>query len=159
MRQVLTYRAYGEKGNDMSKLYLAYGSNLNKAQMRMRCPDAIAIGTTEIKDYRLLFRGHPLAAVATIEKEKGSSVPVALWSISEADERALDRYEGFPRLYIKKMLTVPFGGRNVKAMAYVMTDGRPLGRPSAAYLGTIRQGYADFKITYQYELTRAAMGE
>ena len=37
------------------RYYIAYGSNLNIAQMRVRCPQARIIGTSEIKDYELLF--------------------------------------------------------------------------------------------------------
>ena len=45
--------------------YIAYGSNLNRAQMALRCPDAKVVGTGEIKDYELLFRGNRNGAVAT----------------------------------------------------------------------------------------------
>ena len=41
----------------MTKFYLAYGSNLNIRQMRFRCSDAQPIGTAEISDYQLLFKG------------------------------------------------------------------------------------------------------
>ena len=37
------------------KYYLAYGSNLNRNQMRMRCPGAKPLGTAVIEGYRLLF--------------------------------------------------------------------------------------------------------
>ena len=40
-----------------TRYYIAYGSNLNIPQMRMRCPQAKIIGTSEIKDYELLFKG------------------------------------------------------------------------------------------------------
>ena len=30
------------------KLYLAYGSNLNKEQMAYRCPDAVPVGISRI---------------------------------------------------------------------------------------------------------------
>ena len=35
------------------KYYLAYGSNLNKAQMTHRCPGAESIGAALINDYEL----------------------------------------------------------------------------------------------------------
>ena len=86
--------------------YIAYGSNLNRAQMALRCPDAKVVGTGEIKDYELLFRGNRNGAVATVEPKKGESVPVLIWEISPRDEFNLDRYEGYPRLYGKEMLEV-----------------------------------------------------
>ena len=39
------------------RYYIAYGSNLNVQQMRWRCPGARIIGTSELQDYRLLFKG------------------------------------------------------------------------------------------------------
>ena len=40
-----------------SKLYLAYGSNLNKRQMAVRCPDAKPVGAAMIYGWELCFRG------------------------------------------------------------------------------------------------------
>ena len=37
------------------RYYIAYGSNLNVRQMRMRCPHATILGTANIKDWVLLF--------------------------------------------------------------------------------------------------------
>lgn len=39
------------------RYYIAYGSNLNVRQMRMRCPSARIIGTSKLNDYELLFKG------------------------------------------------------------------------------------------------------
>lgn len=142
----------GRMENSM-KYYIAYGSNLNKAQMSHRCPHAVPLGTTEIKDYMLLFRGIDGRAVATIEPCEGCAVPVAIWKITAADEKALDVYEGYPRLYVKKDFTVELNGRQVTAMAYVMTPGRRIGRPSAVYLDTILDGYADFSLDVDQIIT------
>ena len=115
--------------------YIAYGSNLNRAQMALRCPDAKVVGTGEIKDYELLFRGNRNGAVAT--------VPVLIWEISPRDEFNLDRYEGYPRLYGKEMLEVELDGKREKMMAYTMTEGYAMGVPSEHYLATIRTGYQE----------------
>ena len=86
----------------MKRYYIAYGSNLNIRQMRMRCPHARVIGTAVIKDYGLLFKGSRTGAYLTIEPKEGSEVPVAVWEVTESDEAALDRYEGYPVFYYKK---------------------------------------------------------
>ena len=78
------------------KFYLAYGSNLNVHQMAWRCPGADVAGIATLHDYRLLFRGSGSGFYLTIEPCIGSEVPVGVWSITEADEKALDRYEGYP---------------------------------------------------------------
>ncbi len=120
-----------------NKLYLAYGSNLNLKQMANRCPTAKVLGASQINDHRLLFRGAHAGAVATIEPFKGGNVPVLVWEITPVDESALDRYEGWPFLYRKETIKVKFGGKTVKAMVYIMNDGRPLGQPSCYYYSTI----------------------
>lgn len=126
------------------KLYIAYGSNINLFQMAVRCPCAKVIGTSMIKDYALVFRGSPTRAVVTIEKCPNASVPVLVWSVEPSDEKALDRYEGYPHLYTKQDFQVSLNGNTVTAMAYVMTPGKEPGMPSRFYLQTITDGYAKF---------------
>jgi len=127
----------------MKRIYLAYGSNLNLEQMGERCPDAAVIGTTTLRDYRLLFRGDRHSGVATIERKRGSSVPVLLWEITEKCEKSLDRYEGHPRLYRKKKLMVNLDGDELVAMAYIMNEGPPLAMPGTYYYSIILDGYRD----------------
>lgn len=124
-----------------NKLYIAYGSNLNLPQMEKRCPAAKVLGTSDIKDYALVFRGGRYGAVATIEPCEGSSVPVLLWEITPEDEKALDVYEGYPSFYGKETMDLLLDGRTVPAMVYVMTPGHRLGYPSDIYYNTIHDGY------------------
>lgn len=127
------------------KYYLAYGSNLNEKQMKQRCPGAVKIGSTYINGYRITFRGNSHTGVANIEPRSGSRVPVGIWAVTNLDELALDRYEGFPTLYRKEHFTVQLSDqRTVIAMAYIMTSGRKWSKPSPYYLGVIKQGYKDF---------------
>lgn len=121
------------------RLYVAYGSNLNLPQMKRRCPKAKVAGVSEIQGYELLFRG-----VATIEPKEDGRVPVGLWRITPEDERALDRYEGWPHLYRKEMLELELNGRSVSAMAYVMNEGRKAALPAEYYYDVIAKGYRSF---------------
>lgn len=123
------------------KYYLAYGSNLNLEQMAQRCKNAKIAGTAELSGYRLLFRGRPHNAHATIERSEGGNVPVLLWKVSVRDEGCLDLYEGFPRYYGKVNLPVELDGKTVTAMAYVMQPGFDCNEPSLFYLDTIREGH------------------
>lgn len=132
------------------KYYIAYGSNLNTEQMRFRCPQAKIIGTSEIKDYELLFKGSQTGFYLTIEKKVGGSVPVAVWATTDADEASLDRYEGFPTFYYKAKTELPVKDistgkiQNRKCYVYIMHEDRPLGRPSKFYVRTCLDGYRDF---------------
>lgn len=132
----------------MKKLYAAYGSNLNVAQMRFRCPDAVSITTGWLRGHELVFRGRPNGAVATIEPQEKSCVPVALWYISEGDEQALDIYEGYPHFYTKEQMTFSTPQGDVSAMVYVMTPGHCAGRPSSSYYNTIWEGYHNFGLDH-----------
>ena len=127
------------------KYYVAYGSNLSIEQMRMRCPDARVAGVSALKDYRLLFRLH-----ATIEPCEGAYVPVVVWEISDADERSLDRYEGWPRYYRKELVILPLFEKTVPAMVYIMNGRSGVGvGPTDSYLETIRKGYDQFLLPYE----------
>ena len=125
-----------------SRLYIAYGSNLNLEQMAHRCPTAEVVGAATLRGWRLWFRGGNGSAVVTVERERGCEVPVLVWRIQPQDERALDRYEGWPHLYRKETLRITMNGRRVYAMVYIMNEARyPYGTPSLGYLDTIREGY------------------
>lgn len=132
----------------MKRLYIAYGSNLNLQQMAKRCPTAKVYGKGELKDFRLLFKGVPNNAYATIESFKGGKVPVLVWEVKPKDEKALDIYEGFPNFYYKKDLEVELeSGEIVTAMVYIMTDKIKdrinLNLPSERYLKIVEEGYTD----------------
>lgn len=132
------------------RYYVAYGSNLNIEQMRMRCPWARVIGIGALEGYRLMFKGSKSGAYLTIEPHEGTIVPVVAWEVTADDEAALDRYEGFPRFYYKKEMKLPIKGirsgkvRERTVFAYIMREDRPYGRPSDHYVNVCRQGYDAF---------------
>lgn len=132
------------------RYYIAYGSNLNIRQMRRRCPSARIIGTSEVPSYELLFKGSKTGSYLTIEPREGSSVPVAVWEVTEKDELALDQYEGFPNFYYKAEMTLPINGirsgkiRERTVFVYIMHENRAIGTPSISYLRTCLEGYDDF---------------
>ena len=140
-----------------SKLYVAYGSNLNLRQMSTRCPTAKPVGTAMLKGWQLTFRG-----VATLEPKADSETPVGIWDITPRDEAALDHYEGFPRLYRKEFVEVEVNGETVKAMIYLMNYGMP-SLPSKWYLDAIAEGYENVgldtvHLTIALEHTSEKMG-
>lgn len=134
----------------MKRFYLAYGSNLNVPQMRYRCPEATILGTGYIPGYELLFKGSKTGSYLTIEASEGGKTPVVVWSVTDADEKALDRYEGYPNFYYKKEFTIRCKGirtgrrRTIKAFAYIMHEDRPIGIPSDYYVETCMDGYDTF---------------
>ena len=137
--------------NSKKRYYIAYGSNLNTLQMKWRCPDAVVMGTAELKDWRLVFKGSKTGSYLTIEPAKGYSVPVAVWEVSPSDELSLDRYEGFPNFYYKQEIDVEYTGiasgrkRKRKVFVYIMHEDRTYGIPSRHYIETCAFGYSVFK--------------
>lgn len=127
----------------MTKLYIAYGSNLNIGQMKYRCPEARPYAVGILKNWKLVFRGQKTNSHATIIRRAGSVVPVLVWKITERDEFMLDRYEGYPTYYFKKNIMVHINGRKKLAMVYIMNASRQPGIPSLRYSNVIKQGYID----------------
>ncbi len=121
-------------------LYFAYGSNINLGQMELRCPDACVVGPVALENYELLFRR---GGFATIAPREGGKVHGLLWSLTPSCEQSLDRYEGYPRFYGKKMVTVRDSeGRSLSVMAYIMDERfREPMLPSDTYYKGILEGY------------------
>lgn len=122
------------------KLYFAYGSNINLEQMACRCPDAQVVGPVTLEGWELLFRR---GGFATIAPKEGERVTGLLWSLTQSCERSLDFYEGYPRFYDKRMVTVRDGdGRSLSVMAYIMDERfrEPI-LPTDAYYNGILEGY------------------
>lgn len=127
----------------MRKLYIAYGSNLNLAQMAARCPSASVYAQGILNNWELVYRGTETNSHATIRRKKGSFIPVLVWEIQPLDEARLDVYEGYPVYYFKQNVMVDINGKKKKAMVYIMDERQLPGRPSLQYIRTIRKGYLD----------------
>ena len=118
-------------------LYFAYGSNLNHFQMKRRCKDSLFIKKYKLEGFKLTFRSKYRAA--DIESKKNSIVPGGLFEISKKDEKKLDVYEDYPRLY-KKFYFFYYGK---KVMTYTMVKKSPFRFPTKRYLNVVKKGYKD----------------
>ena len=125
-------------------LYFAYGSNLNHFQMKRRCKDSIFLKKINLKNFRLTFRSKYRAA--DIELKKNSIVPGALFEISKSDEKKLDIYEDFPKLYKKYY----FFYYKKKIMTYVMVKKTAFRYPTERYLNIVKEGYKNCNLDYYY---------
>ena len=86
-------------------MYAAYGSNMDPAQMARRCPHSPRRGTGWLEDWRLTFGGEELGwdgALATVVEASGQRVFVALYEMNEADEAALDMWDGVTLGYYRQ---------------------------------------------------------
>jgi gamma-glutamylcyclotransferase (GGCT)/AIG2-like uncharacterized protein YtfP len=135
-------------------IYFAYGANLNLDGMNNRCPGNMPLCKAVLKNYRFMFK-----SVADIEEAVNHSVHGALYEITKEHLRSLDRFEGYPRLYIRK--TVPVitkDGREIQAVVYQMTDRNHYSSPCLGYLNIILSGCRQWQLPdeyIQYTISRA----
>ncbi len=153
-------RAEAEQAHRKFGVYVAYGSNINKDQMALRCPASKATDAHLLEKGELTFRSnHGWAGVADIggvsdggayslltpAEPAPNSVAVQLYTLELKDMIALDVFEGYvpdgdsfyTRTYFD--LTLP-NGEKFKAMTYRMTGGEPA-PPDQLYADVIREGY------------------
>lgn len=120
-------------------LYFAYGSNLDMAQMRFRCPTARPVARAVLQDYRLVFR-----QFCDVQAYDGRAVYGALYRCDARAWAALDRYEGYPFAYDRGPVMVTLeGGETAQAITYTM-NSVGFRAPDDGYLRTVLQGYRDW---------------
>ena len=130
--------------------YFAYGSNLNKKQMRERCPDSKPLFVATLRNYKLVFVGWSRqwrGGVASIKPFRGERVLGALYELSDRDLIRLDNYEGYPGSYNRLKVTVfDEDGEPVEAITYIKSEQSEETQPSKEYLSLIQQGYRDWDV-------------
>jgi hypothetical protein len=134
-----------------SKIFGAYGSFINKNQMRKMCRDAKLEGKGVIKGYKLTFRGI-IKGYANVEIANGRIVPVVLWSLTNECEKKLDKYIGYPGLYIKQNIKVLTKSGDVDALVYKMLDQYCdcAVKPLKSYINNIIKGYKENELPLEF---------
>jgi gamma-glutamylcyclotransferase len=130
--------------------YFAYASNLNKKQMKERCPNAKPVSVVTLSHYRLVFVGWSRrwrGGYANIQPFRGEKVIGAVYEVSEDDMKKLDKYEDCPGTYsrINVILNDDFG-RRIDAVSYIRAGRAEAAPPSKEYLAVIEQGCRDWGI-------------
>jgi len=127
--------------------YFAYAGNLSKQQMQTRCPDSKPLFVATLPNYKITFTGWSRewrGGKATIKSFRGDKVRGAIYEVSEACLRQLDRHEAG---YIRLNVTV-FDEDNEphQAVTYIKSGQMEESQPSQEYGEVIRQGYRDWRI-------------
>jgi len=127
-------------------LYFAFGSNLDRTQMRRRCPQSALVGPASLPKHRLVFGGfsrHWKGAVATVVRDAEADVPGLLYALSASDLTSLDRAEGHPRIYERVVrYVVDAKGRRHRACTYRLPPAKVVTCfPGFRYFHIIRRGY------------------
>lgn len=127
--------------------YFAYASNLNKKQMRERCPDSKPKLVATLPHHKLVFAGWSRkwrGGSATIKRFSGERVFGAIYEVSEQCLRRLDKYEeGYDRFKVTVFGEV---GEPIEVVTYAKSGQLEEAPPSKEYLSIIQQGYRDWGI-------------
>jgi len=127
--------------------YFAYGSNMSRAAMRRRCPDARALGPARLEGYRF-FVG--LDGWGSVEPKRGACVHGVLWRLTPRCQAALHAYELLHKgLYCVRHLPVRVGSRRLSAMVYLLRRRQP-GRPKPGYMQAIAAAARDWQLPEPY---------
>ena len=132
--------------NNKKLLYFAYGTNLNKKIFLKKYKNAKYLSKHILKDFELVFRSK--YRVPDIQRKKGSNVKGIIYEIDKVIEKKLDRYEDYPKLYIKKF----FNKNRKNVMYYFMKRKTPILKPAKYYLNIMKSGYRqnNFKFNFKY---------
>lgn len=124
--------------------YFAYGSNMDERQMLARVPGAVLLGAAVLPDHEFLFSGYSETwggATANVRKSRGKRVFGLVWDLPMHGFAKLDRFEGHPRVYRRKQVTVHFVdahiGDRASATLYYKRDLAALAPPSERYVNLI----------------------
>ncbi|HUV75604.1 MAG TPA: gamma-glutamylcyclotransferase family protein [Dehalococcoidales bacterium] len=130
--------------------YFAYGSNLNKRQMRERCPDSKPMFIATLPNYKLVFVGWSRqwrGGVISIKPLRGERVRGAIYEVSEQCIQRLDKFEGHPTDYARQKVTVfDEDSEPIEAITYIKAGQFEETQPSKEYLAVIQQGYRDWRL-------------
>lgn len=128
--------------------YFAYGSNLNRRQMEIRCPGARPFSKATLPNFKLIFSGWSRnwrGGVASIKPIKDEKVIGGLYEVNEKDLKALDIHEGYPNTYNRINVTVFTDyDEPIKAITYIKVEQSDETKPSPEYLSIIQHGFKDW---------------
>lgn len=127
-------------------LYFAYGSNLDRRQMRSRCASARVEACAVLPNHALAFGGFSHrwgGAVATVVPTRGAQVEGLLYRLKPAELRLLDRHEGHPFVYERvSVLVEDERGRRQRAQVYLQPEaGFEPAAPPPGYARVLRRAY------------------
>ena len=126
--------------------YFAYGSNLDLAQMKIRCPSSELISKGSLSDYRLTFNRYSSGwggGVADVIQDQDSKVWGLVFKLSNSDLKRLDSYEGCyndqTSLYErwKAVINTP-KGQISDVWVYTVVEKQKFVQPTLEYLQIIK---------------------
>jgi hypothetical protein len=128
-------------------LHFAYGSNMSRALMQARCPDARALGVAHLAGWRFVINREGFGSIAP---RPGGCVRGVLWRLSARDLAAINAYESVSSgLYLRRRMAVRLGARKADALVYITRQGGE-GRARPAYIHLVVQAARDWDLPERY---------
>ncbi len=128
-------------------LYFAYGSNMSRAAMCRRCPQASAVGPAALEGYRF-FVG--IDGWGSVRPDRGATVHGVLWRLTPRDLAALHAYELLHKgLYEVRHLPVRHDAKRLRALTYLLRR-RARGRPKPGYAEMIAASAREWNLPECY---------
>lgn len=128
-------------------LHFAYGSNMSRALMAARCPDAEPVGTATLTGWRFVINPEGFGSIAP---QPGGCVHGVLWRLSARDLAAVNAYESVDSgLYVRRRLAVRCGDMQATALVYV-TRRQGRGTPRPGYIGLVVEAAREWELPEAY---------
>ncbi|EME44249.1 hypothetical protein DOTSEDRAFT_71926 [Dothistroma septosporum NZE10] len=153
-------------------IYFAYGSNLWRDQMRMRCPTSTHLGIARLEGYEWIIyeRGYanivekkPQARVHEDQHDYTNEVWGLVYSLEISDEHRLDGNEGVPIAYKKEWIKCEHWPvetshdnnskdrapdlekepKETEMLVYINRDSRQVGKIKDEYIHRMNKGIRD----------------
>jgi AIG2-like family len=128
-------------------LHFAYGSNMSRALMRARCPDAEALGVATLAGWRFVVNPDGFGSIAP---QPGTIVHGVLWRLSARDVAAVNAYESVDSgLYLRRHLVVRCGAQPATALVYIARR-QGEGQPRPGYIDVVVEAARDWDLPDDY---------
>jgi gamma-glutamylcyclotransferase len=144
-------------------LYFAYGSNMSRKQMLLRCPEHECLGIAVLPDHALCFPRFSQirnCGVAGIIESPGAEVWGVVYRLNALDFAALDKREGYdpaksPQVnrYNRQPVRVLMNGTALDCVTYFARAEPGQHIPSVEYLSTIIAGAEENGLPVSYVAT------
>ncbi|EGW37582.1 gamma-glutamylcyclotransferase family protein [Desulfosporosinus sp. OT] len=138
--------------------YFAYGSNMNLAQMKQRCPSAKVLGIARLPGYKVEFYGYSTnwdGAQETVVPDSQSEVWGVLYDLQAFDWDALDGYQdarsdGLGQYFHYPVEVIDRAEGTIEAIIYKKNILNEVKLPSDEYLDFIVQGAKEQGLPVEY---------
>jgi hypothetical protein len=128
-------------------LHFAYGSNMSRALMQVRCPSARALGPGTLAGWRFTITPD---GVGSIAPQPDAVVLGVLWRLTPRDLAAINAYESLDSgLYVRRLLPVRQGVRRAAALVYIARRTGE-GTPRPGYISLVVEAAREWSFPEPY---------